>query len=240
MAAAAVVGTSALYRAALVSLLNKIGFEDAHEGVTVSDLKAGEAQKTLPELLLVYLGGSPTRARSGTNGNDLPERDYIADLVNEAKAWNPLINVVFVARDLEVDLLISCFSAGASGYLLENISRRAFEKSLKLVRTGESVFPSQLAAMLPDLIAKCSVPDENALALSDYSLSDREIDILRCLTNGQSNKLIARNLNIAESTVKVHVKRIMQKINATNRTQAALWGVARGMSNPISCDTPKP
>ena len=93
---------------------------------------------------------------------------------------------------------------------------------------GEKVFPSKLAALIPDLISKLGNPRASKGELEDSRLSDRELDILRCLTNGQTNKVIAKNLNIAESTVKVHVKRILQKIHASNRTQAALWGAARG------------
>ena len=64
-------------------------------------------------------------------------------------------------------------------------------------------------------------------AIAD-SLSARENDILRCLVGGNSNKAIARQLEITESTVKVHMKSLLRKINATNRTQAAIWGMEAG------------
>jgi two-component system nitrate/nitrite response regulator NarL len=54
-------------------------------------------------------------------------------------------------------------------------------------------------------------------------LSDREAQILRCLTQGASNKVIARELGVAEATVKVHIKAILRKVKASNRTQAAMW-----------------
>ncbi len=59
----------------------------------------------------------------------------------------------------------------------------------------------------------------------DMSLSDRERQILKCLIRGHSNKVIARELNIAEATVKVHVKGLLRKLRATNRTQAAIWAL---------------
>ncbi len=239
MATAAVVGRSALYRAALVSLLDKMGFDQVDEGVSVTELMGQNADGHGPEIVLVYLGAGLGQHIDDADGNGASEYDYIEGLMEDAKSWNPSVNVVFLAKDLELELLVACFSAGASGLLLENISRSAFEKSLRLVGTGEKVFPSKLATLIPDLIAKFGAPREAAADLGDYRLSDREIDILRCLTNGQSNKVIARNLNIAESTVKVHVKRILQKIHATNRTQAALWGVARGVAISPS-DAPKP
>jgi two-component system, NarL family, nitrate/nitrite response regulator NarL len=236
MLTAAVVGESALYRAALVSLLSKMGFDQVDEGLSVKELMGQNANAAGPDIVLVYLAGGPQSKANGVGGNQESEYDYVMAVMEEARSWNPSVNVVFLAKDLEFELLVSCFSAGASGLLLENISRSAFEESLRLVRTGEKVFPSKLAAMIPELMSRLSAPRESASDLGDYRLSDREIDILRCLTNGQANKVIAKNLDIAESTVKVHVKRILQKIHATNRTQAALWGVARGMSQRPPCD----
>ena len=73
-------------------------------------------------------------------------------------------------------------------------------------------------------------PDIAGIPL-ESALSTREIEILRCLTSGQSNKAIAKRLDIAEATVKVHVMRILRKAHVTNRTQAALWGVASGVAS---------
>jgi two-component system nitrate/nitrite response regulator NarL len=64
-----------------------------------------------------------------------------------------------------------------------------------------------------------------SLAEGDFALSDRERQILSCLIHGQSNKVIARELDIAEATVKVHVKGLLRKLRAANRTQAAVWAL---------------
>lgn len=60
-------------------------------------------------------------------------------------------------------------------------------------------------------------------------LSERELEILRCLVDGDSNKRIANRLNITEATVKVHLKSILRKTHVMNRTQAAIWGLQRGL-----------
>ena len=65
----------------------------------------------------------------------------------------------------------------------------------------------------------------------EIALSDRETQILQCLMQGLSNKLIARKLDIAETTVKVHVKGLLRKLRAANRTQAAIWAVNSGMAS---------
>ena len=65
--------------------------------------------------------------------------------------------------------------------------------------------------------------------LGSKGLSEREIEILHCLVKGNPNKMIANRLNIKEGTVKTHLKGLLKKINATNRTQAAIWGAKHGL-----------
>ena len=108
--------------------------------------------------------------------------------------------------------------------------RDALQESLRLVRAGEKVFPSELASYIPAMPSNFAIPEISTSALREFELSCREIEILQCLTNGQSNKAIAKNLDIAEATVKVHVKRILRKAHVANRTQAALWGVSKGVA----------
>jgi two-component system nitrate/nitrite response regulator NarL len=189
-------------------------FDQVREGADLKDLK-GVAGEAAPEILLARTAGTA---------------EGISNFMEEARSWIPEIKVVFLASELELDLLASCFSAGANGFLLENISRDAFQESLRLVFAGEKVFPSGLATFISGLASKNGGVALDLSDLRSFQLSVREIDILRCLSVGQSNKVIANTLNIAESTVKVHVKRILQKTHATNRTQAALWGAARGLA----------
>jgi two-component system, NarL family, nitrate/nitrite response regulator NarL len=138
--------------------------------------------------------------------------------------------IICLAPEFDFDVMSACFAAGASGYLLESISRDALRESLRLVDAGEKVFPSELAMQFPALTSR---PDDSAapnLSPPESDLSCREVEVLQCLANGQSNKVIAKNLEIAEATVKVHVKRILRKAHAINRTQAALWGIAIGVA----------
>lgn len=212
MATIAVLASSPLFRAGLASLLHAMGFDPVEQATDVQDLRRRLAGGITPEILII---NSSHEAEV-----EIPTTDV--------KAWSLISKVVFLASRFNVSALAGYFAAGASGYLLDNISADAFEESIRLVRTGEKVFPSELASVIPGFSAKPNVP--TTIALGKIKLSDREIEILRCLTNGQSNKAIANTLNIAESTVKVHVKRILQKTHATNRTQAALWGAARGVT----------
>jgi two-component system nitrate/nitrite response regulator NarL len=124
-----------------------------------------------------------------------------------------------------------------------------FIKSIELVMMGETIFPP---AFLSFVLGSEGGPrgeaaprDENnqeTLIRTERTLapqlSTREKSILRCLIEGDSNKCIARKIDIAEATVKVHVKAILRKIRVQNRTQAAIWGMnnwsATGLANNSS------
>ena len=109
--------------------------------------------------------------------------------------------------------------ARLSGVLTYDLSVPAFVQSLLLICAGERVFPHRLA-----LGRKLAAPSD------DWSnatrLSPREREMLTHLVAGHSNKAIARRLDIAESTVKVHLKSVLRKIRVENRTQAAIWALA--------------
>ena len=202
----AVLARNSLFRAGLVSLLTALGFERVAEASSLQELKQVATEDRV-EILLFHL---PYEAES------------VSGSMNQIRSWLPEVKVVFLSDKLHVDLMSECFAAGASGYLLENLSRDALQKSLTLISTGEKVFPSELASIIADL-----APSDTESHNSD--LSDRELEILRSLASGDANKVIAAQLDIAESTVKVHLKHILRKTHSFNRTQAALWAVRHGI-----------
>jgi two-component system nitrate/nitrite response regulator NarL len=130
------------------------------------------------------------------------------------------------------------FRAGASGYFANVDSCDTFIKSIELVAMGETVFPPAFLSFALDTKrdhgTKAALPDENEGAIfvttedTVAPLSPRETSVLRCLIEGDSNKSIARTIDIAEGTVKVHVKAILRKIGVHNRTQAAIWAKNHG------------
>ena len=122
------------------------------------------------------------------------------------------------------------FGAGADGYLLKSITASALIESLRLVALGEKVFPSMLTDFLGAMRANQSSTGER-VRVGDIALSQRELDIIRGLADGHSNKAIAKELAITEATVKVHLKTVLRKLGATNRTQVAIWAVQHGVTN---------
>jgi two-component system nitrate/nitrite response regulator NarL len=137
----------------------------------------------------------------------------------------PDCRIAVLSNDLNLENLTRVFRAGADGYLMSDLSREAFSLSLLVIMSGEKMLPSVLADMLTsdlDLI-------DNRSTRAQANLTDRERQILRCLSDGKTNKHIARELDITEGTVKVHLKGLMKKISAANRTQAALWARSQGI-----------
>jgi two-component system nitrate/nitrite response regulator NarL len=214
MAGIIVVGPRSLLRVGLVSLLGTIGFELIEEADDIAHLAGHLGARPSPDVLIVCL----LRAFENT-----------VSTVGEMKAWRPMARIVFIVPKLDIEAMSTCFAAGACGYFLETISRDALRESLKLVNAGGKVFPSELASLFPMFTSKFDNPPPGNLAPPVSDLSRRELEILRCLTDGQSNKVIARNLAIAEATVKVHIKRILRKARVINRTQAALWAISTGI-----------
>jgi DNA-binding NarL/FixJ family response regulator len=120
-------------------------------------------------------------------------------------------------RDIAADEL-----APLSGILTDGLSADAFVQALRLIVTGERVFPRDLV-----LGQKPSVPSPGTKPQSDgVRLSPREREVLSHVVEGHSNKAIARRLGVTEATAKVHLKSVLRKINLNNRTQAAIWALA--------------
>jgi two-component system, NarL family, nitrate/nitrite response regulator NarL len=136
--------------------------------------------------------------------------------------------IVFLTESIRTNRLADALADGVDGYLLKTVSADALHQSLQLVLLGEKVFPTDLA----HLLTSDRMAARNGTAQGGHvnGLSDREIQILGCLRNGAQNKQIARDLQIADGTVKVHLKSILKKIGVQNRTQAALWALGQGMA----------
>lgn len=136
--------------------------------------------------------------------------------------------IVILTAELSTPKLVEVLSCGVDGYLLKDMSADALIQSLDLVLLGEKVFPTYLAHLLID-----ERSDENRrdYVVSLNGLSERELQILQCLANGDPNKVIANRLSITEATVKVHIKGVLKKIPASNRTQAAVWAIENGIEH---------
>lgn len=148
----------------------------------------------------------------------------------------PHVRVILLTVSEDESDLAAALKAGANGYLLKTMDADALIAAIVRVMQGESVIADEMTSKLvaayrgvmlnaPDAATpiELTVP-----AMSQLShLSPRELDILRGIARGESNKLIARHLGIAETTVKIHVQHVLRKLNVTSRVQAAV--IAAGL-----------
>jgi two-component system nitrate/nitrite response regulator NarL len=136
----------------------------------------------------------------------------------------PKIGIIVLAEHIHQAGLNMAISGGACGFLPKSISSKALALSLQLLLLGENLFaaPASLAARAP---ATAEFKTRTAPPPLRSPLSAREGEILECLKEGSPNKVIARRLNMAEATVKVHIKSVLRKIEVGNRTQAAIWAL---------------
>jgi two-component system nitrate/nitrite response regulator NarL len=155
----------------------------------------------------------------------------MAGLIRELKAQCEAARIVLLTDSLEGNFIVRAYQAGAAGVLHTAAAPEILIKSLELIMLGERVFPA--AAVLSAVNGMAPLRQEHQPGTTEARmdnhqlgrsrLSYREQEILCLLMEGASNKIIARKLNVAETTVKVHVKAILRKIGAQNRTQAAIW-----------------
>lgn len=108
------------------------------------------------------------------------------------------------------------FKAGAYGYLLKSMLRKELVETIRTVHSGRRRIPPEIAV-------------EMAEHHADDALTDREMDVLRQVASGNANKIIADNLKISEETVKAHMRKILSKLGANDRTHAVAIALKRGI-----------
>jgi len=180
-----------------------------------------------------FQGGLPCETESRNDEKShivlclISGEDETITTIRELKQSLPNARIVVMVDHFTLDNVAAAFGEGVDGYIVSGIGCESLIGVLQLTAVGEKVFPSQMAPMLTASVWKLLA--SNWKFNNDINLSTREIEILRCLMNGDCNKVIARRLEISEATVKVHVKAVLRKMRVTNRTQAAIWAITRGL-----------
>ncbi|NJC08778.1 LuxR C-terminal-related transcriptional regulator [Polymorphobacter fuscus] len=210
----AIIGRNEIVREGLSRILVDQGFDIVATSVDADALRDMAIGRLALDLIII---DAPSKAEGHAACRSL-RTDF------------PTARIVLLGEDFSVQTTSETMSVGADGYLAKHISCEPLARSLQLVASGEKVVPSQ--TVLAMIAADWSRPSGGMSSLtmpSDVRLSERERGVLRCLTRGDANKQISRELDITEATVKVHVKAIMRKLGVLNRTQAAILAVTRGL-----------
>jgi two-component system, NarL family, nitrate/nitrite response regulator NarL len=222
-----IVGPTTLLREALSRMLAPRGFRTVRAMPSLAEADFGALAQADPCLLIVELGDSP--------------RSEIAHIAR-FKEQSPHGRIALLGRRCPLTDIAAAFQAGANAYFSEATPSDEFLKAIELIVLGQqTMLPFELLSQIsgarlqpecrgmqiaPSVLA--SIHGVHFTQPKSFHLSPRESGILQCLLRGAPNKLIAREINISEATVKVHVKAILRKIGASNRTQAAIWA----MTNP--------
>lgn len=214
---AVVVEPRTLVREGLVSLLHDSDFR-VISAVPALD-KVPEAAIARAGLLMIGASNETTEA---------------LDYVNKSSPLARKVKIIIVAEVTEKvsqSDILKFLHAGADCCIVNVRSRDILLKALHLAVLGQQVVvvgQDSVTGDIPETEMKSSSPTEPEPRVNGQHaahLSDRELEILRFIVAGDSNKIIARSCHLAESTVKIHLKAILRKIHVRNRTQAAIWAV---------------
>lgn len=214
-----VVDDHTLFRRGLVALLAR----DPRHKVVGDAADAGQAQRRAqelqPDLILLdnHLGGV-------TGVDALPA-------LREAA---PGARILMLTVSEDEDDLANALRNGASGYLLKTMEGDALTSAIDRAMAGDSVIAPEMTAKLVAAYRNAASGAPIALPASEpasplASLTPRELDILRAITAGASNKEIARQFAIAETTVKIHVQHILRKLDVSTRVHAAVMATESGL-----------
>jgi len=203
-----VVDDHALFRRGLIGLLN-----DMPEFRVVGE--AGNGREALP----IIQTTEPDIVLLDVN---MPEMDGIQTVEAVRKMHLPLHILMLTISQHEEDLM-GAIRLGADGYLLKNTEPDDLRKSILRVAGGEGALSPEVTGAVMRALARQSE------ITNQQPLSERELEVLDCLASGQTTSQIGSRLYISENTVKTHVRHILEKLEASNRTEAVSKAIQLGL-----------
>jgi len=155
----------------------------------------------------------------------MPQCDGL-EALRRIKAEAPQTKVVILTVSEEDASLITAMRSGAQGYLLKSLSTEEFLTSLERLTRGELAISNQdINRIVEGLVGLVNQPPDPP----KDTLTDREAELLQLVAQGLSNKTIAQHLSVSENTVKYHMRQILQRLDAQNRTEAAILAIQAGL-----------
>lgn len=206
-----IIDDHALFRVGLQGLLEQRGIEVA-DAVASGIEGIQRAQELRPDIILLDLR--------------MPDMGGL-EVLQRLRESEPGIPVVMLTTSNEEADLIKSLRSGAQGYLLKDMEPDELVSALRDIEKGKNVVAQDLTDALARMVQGDAAVADDEGPFSD--LTPREMEILCLLAEGQSNKLIARNLGISDGTVKLHVKAILRKLGIHSRVEAAVIAVEQGL-----------
>lgn len=201
-----------LFREGVAALLSARGFQvvgEASDGLEALEL----ARQLHPALVLMDI--------------HMPRLDGLA-ATRLISTELPATRIIMLTISEEEADLFEAIKSGARGYLLKNTETHAFFELLNDAAAGEAPISRKLAGkLLNEFARQSSVPRAASPVVEE--LSDREIEILKLVAEGLTNREIATRLNLSENTIKYHLKNVLQKLHLHNRAQAVAYAIQSGL-----------
>ena len=202
-----IIGANGLQRGGLRHLLGEEGFDVIAEAANARQAVQGSA----PAADAILFDATGCQA--------------VGDDVGTLRGAFADSRILLLATTISGAMLREALAAGADGCLTADTSATALAQWVRYALAGGKVYPRDMAQILAQ-----NPSSPGSTSIGGRTLSNREIEILTRLTSGHGNKQIANELGITEATVKVHLKSLLRKIGAVNRTQAAIWAMNNGMA----------
>lgn len=210
-----------------------------------------EDQDLIRKSLGIVLGMNPDIEVSGMAGNGrdavalaesllpdvvlmdihMPVMDGV-EATREIKAKLPEVKVIILTTFQEMDIVTGALNAGAEGYILKAIDPTDLAGAIRLVRRGETMITQEVARALfaRSLSGSGGRMDEAAPAKETFGgLTERELQVLRCISDGLANRQIAERMYLSEGTVKNYISSIYSKLNVQNRASAMRKAAEEGL-----------
>jgi two-component system nitrate/nitrite response regulator NarL len=196
-----------LFRKGLTQLLQTVAHfhllgeaSSGHEGI-------GQVRQLKPDLLLL----------------DLNMKDMSGlEVLKVVKAMDLDTRVVMITVSDQAEDLVTALREGADGYLLKDMEPEEMVSSIQAAAAGRVIVTDSLTHLLAAALRE----DKRPRSAEEAQLTEQELRILELIAGGLSNKQIGKELDIAEGTVKVHVKHLLRKLGLRSRVEAAVWAVA--------------
>lgn len=202
----------ALFRSGLLELLERRGIKvvaAVAEGVEgIRKVRELKPDVVLLDIRMPQMSGLETLRRLREEDKEVP--------------------VIMLTTSQDEEDVVDALRTGAQGYLLKDMEADELVKALEQIAGGQTVVAPDLAGILARVVQGGEVTRKQASPFSE--LTPREMEILTHLAEGQSNKVIGRELGIADGTVKLHVKSILRKLGVHSRVEAAVMAVEQGLS----------
>jgi len=195
------------------------------EIAVVGEVKDGveaveQARRLKPDVILMDI------SMPGMNG---------VEATRQIKREQPEVGIVVLTMYDEEEYIYDLVKAGATGYLLKDSDSSQIVKAIKTVARGESLIHPSVASKILNEFSSLAQGKGQPVKKKAQELSDREVEVLKLVAEGKTNKEIANVLNLSEKTIKNHVRNIFHKLQVYDRTQAAMHGLRKGL---IQLDSP--